>query len=164
MAITFSCQGCGKSYTAGDEFAAKKMRCKACQQVVSIPAAVAEEDIYGLDEVEVAAPPPPRVVDPPIRAGGWKPATTPARAEKPRKKFFSGGLGAGFVVVLLCGRVLMAVGRFNRNKATTTTASPPRRATPGRSGRRWDIGPGRGSRRRPSPCRRCPRAARSSRG
>ena len=143
MAITFSCQGCGKSYTAGDEFAGKKMRCKACQQVVSIPAAVAEEDIYGLDEAEVAAPPPPRAVDPPIRAGGWKPATTPARAEKPRKKFFSGGLGAGFVVVLLCGRVLMAVSRFNRNKANNDNGVA---AAPGNPGA---FGPSGGYRARP---------------
>ena len=40
MAITFACE-CGKQMQAKDEFAGRRMKCPACQRVVTIPGAVA---------------------------------------------------------------------------------------------------------------------------
>ena len=115
MAITFSCPGCGKSYTAGDEFAGKKMRCKACQGEVPIPSGD-EPDLYGLDD------PPPL---PPPRLGF---GPRPSMAEPPRmvsagrgssgKSFFSGSIWvnvfAGVCILSLTTRIVTGLIRLNR--------------------------------------------------
>lgn len=115
MAITFSCPGCGKSYTASDEFAGKKMRCKACQGVVPIPSGD-EPDLYGLDD------PPPL---PPPRLGF---GPRPSMAEPPRmvsagrgssgKSFFSGSIWvnvfAGVCILSLTTRIVTGLIRLNR--------------------------------------------------
>src|SRR4051812_27933557 len=36
--ITFTCAGCGRSFTVPDEFAGRKARCKSCGAPVEVPA------------------------------------------------------------------------------------------------------------------------------
>ena len=123
MAITFSCPGCGKSYTAGDEFAGKKMRCKACQGEVPIPSGD-EPDLYGLDEPDLYGLDDPPPLPPPRLGFGPR----PSMAEPPRmvsagrgssgKSFFSGSIWvnvfAGVCILSLTTRIVTGLIRLNR--------------------------------------------------
>jgi hypothetical protein len=59
MPISVVCEGCGKRYTAKDEWAGKALRCKSCGSVVRVPEA--EVDLLGpdLSDLEAEAPPAP---------------------------------------------------------------------------------------------------------
>src|SRR6476620_9706678 len=39
--ITFTCAGCGRSFTVPDEFAGRKAKCKSCGAPVEVPATAA---------------------------------------------------------------------------------------------------------------------------
>lgn len=70
MAITVVCPECGNSHKVKDEAAGKKLRCKGCEKVISIPkpAAVSEADPWeNLDENDGGEELPP-VVRPPARS------------------------------------------------------------------------------------------------
>jgi dienelactone hydrolase len=83
MAITFSCEGCGKSYTVRDEFAGKTGQCKQCGQRMTIPSE-SDSDGYGLDvEPEGAAGPEPSSLPP--RRGMGAPAS---QSSPPRRPLF----------------------------------------------------------------------------
>src|SRR5438128_140249 len=91
MAITFECEGCGKPFTVGDQFAGKIGQCKRCGLRMTIPS-TSVEDAYGLDEAHAeAAPLPPRS---PVQ--GPAPARRPlfdpsGQGSKTKKSFFSFG-------------------------------------------------------------------------
>lgn len=56
MAVTATCESCGKAYRLDDKFAGKRARCRACGGVVNVPALSSAEPARG-----VPVPPPPTV-------------------------------------------------------------------------------------------------------
>jgi hypothetical protein len=110
MAITFACEGCGKSYTVGDKLAGKTGQCKQCGRRMTIPSE-SDSEPYGLDLSESApmpepsAPLPPRVAPP---AASKPKKARPPLFDGPRESRSSGrsflniemGGGVGVVIAL----------------------------------------------------------------
>jgi acetyl esterase/lipase len=126
MAITFQCEGCGKSFTIREELAGKTGQCKQCGLRMTIPS-IGVDDAYGLDEAHTeAAPLPPRSPVPspaPARRPLFDP---PGQGSKAKKGFLSfgksekGGLATGVIVV-----VLLAIRGYNRwERAQRPPAQP----------------------------------------
>jgi len=65
MAMTINCPSCQKALRVSEEYAGKKMRCAACQQVFQVPAA--------------PAPPPPAHEESPFSGINEEPAPPPRR-------------------------------------------------------------------------------------
>jgi dienelactone hydrolase len=118
MSISFQCPSCGKGYSAGDEFAGKKAKCKQCGGVFLIPALASAKptrpptaDRYDLDEE--SAPLPPRMAT--GRPAATADAPNPKRGSAKKKRstsdgsrskgFFAGIGGSGFFVVLIALRL-----------------------------------------------------------
>ncbi len=99
--IDVQCPTCSKGYRVSDDKAGKKLRCRECQAVVSIPAAV-DLDLGGYDDFDTddygAAPGGDAFDD----AFSPQPATRSShrRRRKPVKK--SGG-NAGIIIAAVCG-------------------------------------------------------------
>ena len=93
MAITFDCEGCGKSYTVGDNLAGKAGTCKQCGRKMTVPQ-LTVSDPYGFEslahEADESAPLPPRKTEPNRRSGGKSPLVA-----------IVGGLGALVVLVVI---------------------------------------------------------------
>jgi hypothetical protein len=127
MAITFECEGCGKSYTVRDDFAGKTGQCKQCGQRMTIPAE-SDSEGYGLEghdrepapEPE-AAPLPPRTFKPAPRSStARRPLFDPPAASKPKKGFFGGNGERGGAVGVLIAVVLIGLRvyfRWERDQA-----------------------------------------------
>lgn len=103
MPISADCPQCGKTYRVKDDFAGKKFRCKACQGVVTVPAAAAPsgdpwdnldlgefqgQDAYG-DEFEAPAAPRRR------------------KTGKRKSKSRAGGMPVTVIVALVCESLLL---------------------------------------------------------
>src|SRR5262249_19769416 len=112
MAISFECEGCGKSFTVSDHLAGKTGQCKQCGFLMAIPSK-SDADVYGPDEAHSqAASLPPRMPaqsPAPARPPLFDPA---GRGSKAKKGSFSFGSGEKrgvvtvvIVVVLLVVRV-----------------------------------------------------------
>jgi dienelactone hydrolase len=118
MAITFECEGCGKSYTVGDNLAGKTGQCKQCGQQMTIPAD-SESEPYGLEILEPepvpeAVPIPPRTFKPaPQSAKTGRPLFDPPGASSPKKSFF-GGTHRGGTVGVLVAVVLIGLRVYNQ--------------------------------------------------
>ncbi|MDX1968531.1 MAG: CocE/NonD family hydrolase [Planctomycetaceae bacterium] len=122
MALEVECPNCGHPYKVKDELAGRKMRCRECSAVISVPAA---DDDFDLADEELVEEAPKRRA----RSAGL-PAPSPAKPkkDKSRKKSQSGmstttkvvlGLAAsGLVCVLLCcGWGYWVVSRFRHQIA-----------------------------------------------
>jgi predicted Zn finger-like uncharacterized protein len=86
MSIEVICPECDTSHKVKDDAAGKKLRCKSCQKVISIPAATADEDADpwdNLDENEAGEELPPVI---------RKPAPTKKKAGKGTRSRSSGGM------------------------------------------------------------------------
>lgn len=85
MSISFTCPKCARPYRVDDKYAGKRVPCKHCGAMMSVPEAAPAPglDVYGLDEPSggpgPSGPLPPRGAPP---AG----ETGPAPGELPRKK------------------------------------------------------------------------------
>jgi dienelactone hydrolase len=146
MAITFECEGCGKSFTVGDNFAGKTGQCKQCGLRMTIPSSSAE-DIYGLDEAHAEAedaPLPPRS---PVRspAPARRPLfDPPGQGSKAKKSFFAfgntekGGLMTGVVVVVLL--VIRGYNRWERAQRPPAQPAWNQQAAPGTGSPKFDAG------------------------
>jgi hypothetical protein len=62
MSITFTCSSCHRSFTANDQLAGKRAKCKACGAVIKIPTPVAAstdglsvDDLFGLEDAPAAS-------------------------------------------------------------------------------------------------------------
>ena len=120
MAITFECESCGKSFTAGDQFAGKTGKCKQCGHHMTIPSP-SDPDGYGLDLPEPAAeeaPLPPRAatsaLDPPRRPLFDKSGSSHSDSSDSGKKTLGGVIG---VVIVIAGIGFKAYNRWDRNQA-----------------------------------------------
>ena len=127
MAITFSCEGCGKSYTLREEFAGKTAKCKRCGRETVIPFE-SDSGGYGVDLSEAepgpeSAPLPPRsAMSAPQSSSARRPLFDPPEMSAPaRKGFFSLGSNEGRGVV--GGMIFLALfgfriyNRWERNQA-----------------------------------------------
>jgi dienelactone hydrolase len=145
MKISFTCPSCGKQFSASDEFAGKKVRCKQCSATTTVPAApsskaqaLAQEpgpdDPYGLADNEPMLP--PRMAEPtlPLRESvptPPSPGKKPKVRKKPEKSGASGiqskGIfGGSFVLVLLAVRIILRLNRgHHANDAADQGAPPP---------------------------------------
>jgi hypothetical protein len=81
MAITFACEGCGKSFTVGDSMAGKKGQCKQCGELMRIPLSGDSDDL-GLEMLASKSTAPP----PPLSRTVYQPAPVPSQAERPKPK------------------------------------------------------------------------------
>ncbi len=117
MAITFECEGCGKSYTVGDNLAGKTGPCKQCGQNMTVPRP-AVSDPYGFDslaeEVDGPSPLPPRKAAP-SRSGGKSPLIV-----------IAGGLGVLAVLVVI--GIVVSNGRGPVQVENVPEARPKRAA------------------------------------
>lgn len=104
MPISADCPQCGKTYQVKDDFAGKKFRCKACEGVVSVPAAGGGSSGDPWDDLdlnsfgdrerdedgnEFEAPPAPR------------------RRSKGKKKSRGGGMPVTVIVALVAESILL---------------------------------------------------------
>lgn len=110
MAINASCPQCGKTYQVKDDFAGKKFRCKACEGVVSVPAAKAASgdpwDNLDLDSFQDHDP---------YGDGGTEPPVAPRRRSsggKKKTRSRSGGMPVTVIVALSAIGLLMAFNVF----------------------------------------------------
>ncbi len=96
MSIEVICPECDTSHKVKDDAAGKKLRCKSCQKVISIPAAAADEGADpwdNLDENDAGEELPPVV---------RKPAATKKKAGKGTKSR-SGGGGMPITIMVSIG-------------------------------------------------------------
>jgi dienelactone hydrolase len=140
MAITFSCEGCGKSYTVRDEFAGKSGQCKQCGERMTIPPE-SDSEGYGLDvepepEPEVASLPPRRGASVSQPQPGRRPLFDPPGSSSSSSSsggFFGstrngvgGSVGVLIAVVLIGARVYFkwerAQNRNNQNAQANVLA------------------------------------------
>ncbi len=118
MAISFRCDGCGRSYKTEEKFLGRTVSCKGCGRSLVIRAAEPGPDVYGLEE---AAPLPPRAASTTASSAGARPAPAqPSRAkgEKTSSEFsflgLKGALGGAVVVILIVLRVISVINRSQR--------------------------------------------------
>jgi S1-C subfamily serine protease len=64
MTIRVSCPACDKEYNLDDAVRGKKVRCRACQAVIDVPAGRADRGADRPAREERVAPPPPRAASP----------------------------------------------------------------------------------------------------
>lgn len=76
MSLIATCPQCGKKYKLGDDKAGKKIRCSACQAVITFPSAEGDEWDAPPGEEYDAPPPPPRT---PSRGGAGRSGPSSAR-------------------------------------------------------------------------------------
>lgn len=69
MSLIATCPDCGKKYKVGDDKAGKKIRCSACQAIITVPSAEGDEWDAPPEEEYDAPPPPPRT---PSRGGAGR--------------------------------------------------------------------------------------------
>lgn len=103
MAITVVCPECGNSHKVKDEAAGKKLRCKGCEKVISIPkpAADSEADPWeSLDENDGGEELPPVV---------RQPAKTRKGSGKKSRSSSGGGMPMAIMVSIGINYVQMAV-------------------------------------------------------
>jgi hypothetical protein len=114
MPISADCPRCGKTYQVKDDFAGKKFRCKACQGVVTVPAAGegggGEKDPW--DDLDLGSF---QSGDPYADAESEAPAEAPRRRTKGKKKSKSqsGGMPATIMTAIGCEAVLILFYLFN---------------------------------------------------
>lgn len=96
MTISFSCSECFKDYRVRDQFAGKRVKCKACGSPMLVPtgdsAASHDEDFLGTLNAAAGMEARATTVEDygsstlPPKAGGTRPASSSAQAAKPRRK------------------------------------------------------------------------------
>jgi hypothetical protein len=88
MSIIARCEGCQKSYKVADQLAGKRMRCKACGHVVTVPAVappplpVEDDDLIPLAPTVAESAPRPATrvrIPPPLPQSGGPPVPPPLR-------------------------------------------------------------------------------------
>ncbi|HEY3968011.1 MAG TPA: MJ0042-type zinc finger domain-containing protein [Planctomycetaceae bacterium] len=103
MSIEVICPECDTSHKVKDDAAGKKLRCKSCQKVISIPAAAADEDADpwdNLDENEAGEELPPVI---------RKPAPTKKKAGKGTRSRSGGGMPITIMVSIGINGLQIAV-------------------------------------------------------
>lgn len=123
MAIRITCPGCQSALTLSDAMRGKKVRCKACEKVLSIPAAGKAKSLAAEESEENALQDRPRLKAPKAAAPPEDNADSddgdrPAKKKKKKKKGKKGsgvliiGAIAAVFVLLITGGVLAAVIHF----------------------------------------------------
>src|ERR1043166_6110180 len=101
MPICITCPSCQTSYALGDEFGGKKVRCRQCKEVISVPGGES-----GIVDKTGAAPIPSR----PATRGGATPQAAKKKSGALVVVLVLGLLGVGAVVVLGGGALLVGIG------------------------------------------------------
>lgn len=143
MSISFSCNFCSRKYRVDEALAGRKVKCKECDTDLTIPsagavaltdadyapsAATSKRDLYGLDDGDQSAPPPPR-------RPGMRPAPTSGddwsgRPNGPGINWWHivAGVGLFFVGLKLCVSIFWITKR--PDLAPAPFVAPPQVARP----------------------------------
>ncbi len=116
MAISFRCDGCGRSYKTDEKFIGRSVNCKGCGRSIMIQSAGdSNHDVYGFDD------PPP--VPMPARTPAAGPSTAKAKPETSGKEKKSsefsflglkGAVGGTLLLLVICARVVTIYNRSQR--------------------------------------------------
>ena len=104
MPISADCPKCGKTYQVKDDFAGKKFRCKACEGVVSVPAAGGGSSGDPWDNLDLNS-----FGDQERDEDGneLEPLAAPRRRSKGKKKSRGGGMPGTVIVALVCESIII---------------------------------------------------------
>lgn len=119
MAISFECTGCGKEYKVKDDLAGKRIRCKGCETVVTVPSSEEEEDWLSVEvedwtEPQPASPAPPRSSSK-KKSGSKKNGSKRKRSSSshaPRIGAIAGGVFTVLIVLAFVGRLAVNVAKL----------------------------------------------------
>jgi hypothetical protein len=131
MLLELSCTACGKQLSVSDKLAGRKIKCPACEAVLTVPQAV-EDDAYQL--AESAPPPKPR----PSKKGPSRPPCQNENQDqrlqnKPKLSrgmvkwliFLGGGIVLGFCCLGFCGAGWLYFWHFPGSELVGTWETDP---------------------------------------
>jgi hypothetical protein len=109
MSIAVICPSCAKEHKVKDDSAGKKLRCKSCQTVISIPAVAATVESDPWDTADDGAEAAPVMRAPPPRMRKSNPK--PEKSSRPRRSSGT-GMPAAVIVAICANSVMFALNLF----------------------------------------------------
>lgn len=126
MPIQVPC-ACGKRYNVADKLAGKRFKCKSCDEVLTVPAAIVEDDEFAFMDADLDdefAQGTPLAPAPPRRRRAAKTATKPQVQHREPSNWTFGRVGKkifGVLAILIASIIVLGI------IVSIVSGKPPRR-------------------------------------